>query len=142
MVYHSDEIPQDIGYSLTGLLPMHCVYLNFDTIEIVFSWNKATFQIFKNHAYFSVTSIALNDVNVRGGNVIKRFAREIGTSQKFVSLWQIKGKWVRKLWICDSCMLNVCFRKYSMPFFLCQNESLQFEGKYMQCILVCFSKSL
>ena len=26
MVYHSDEIPLDIGYSLTGLLPMHCVY--------------------------------------------------------------------------------------------------------------------
>ena len=26
---------------------------------------------FKSHAYFSVTSIALNDVNVRGGNVIK-----------------------------------------------------------------------
>ena len=50
------------------------------------------FPIFKSHAYFSVTSIALNDVNVRGGNVIKRFAREIGTSQKFVSLWQIKGK--------------------------------------------------
>ena len=92
MVYHSDEIPQDIGYSLTGLLPMHWVYWNFDTIEIVFSWYKATFPIFKNHAYFSVTSIALNDVNVRGGNVIKRFAQEIVTSQKFVSLWQIKGK--------------------------------------------------
>ena len=92
MIYHSDEILQDIGYSLTGLLPMHCVYLNFDTIEIVFSWYKATFQIFKNHAYFSVTSFALNDVDVRGGNVIKRFAREIGTSRKFVSLWQIKGK--------------------------------------------------
>ena len=26
MVYHSDEIPLDIGYSLTGLLPMHCLY--------------------------------------------------------------------------------------------------------------------
>ena len=24
MVYHSDEIPLDIGFSLTGLLPMHC----------------------------------------------------------------------------------------------------------------------
>ena len=91
MIYHSDEIPQDIGYSLTGLLPMHSVYLNFDTIEIVFSWYKATFQIFKNHTYFSVTSIALKDVNVRGGNVIKRFAREIGTSQKFVLLWQKRG---------------------------------------------------
>ena len=142
MVYHSDDIPQDIGYSLTGLLPMHCVYWNFDTIEIVFSWYKATFPIFKNHVYFSVTSIALNDVNVRGGNVIKRFARKIGTSQKFVSLWQIKGKWVRKLWVCDSCILYVCFRKYSMTFYLCQNESLQLEGKYMQCILVCFLKSL
>ena len=89
MVYHSDEIPLDIGFSLTGLLPMHCVYWNFDTIKIVLSWYKAYFLIFKNRAYFSVTSImsiAYNDVNVRGGNLIKPFAREIGTSQKFVSL--------------------------------------------------------
>ena len=47
---------------------------------------KTTFPIFKNRSYFSVTSIALNDVNVRGGNVIKPFAREIGSGQKFVSL--------------------------------------------------------
>ena len=40
MVYHSDEIPLDIGLSLTGLLPMHCVYCNFDTIKIVLSWYK------------------------------------------------------------------------------------------------------
>ena len=26
MVYHSDEITLDIGFSLIGLLPMHCVY--------------------------------------------------------------------------------------------------------------------
>ena len=45
---------------------------------------------FKNRAYFSVTSLALNDVNVRESNAIKPFAREIGTSQKFVSLLQIK----------------------------------------------------
>ena len=119
MLYHSDEIPLDIGYSLTGLQPMHYVYWNFDTIKIVLSLYNATFPIFNNHTYFSVTSIALNDVNVSEGNVIKPLSREIGTSQKFVSLWQIKGKWVRKLWICDSCMLNVCFRKYSMPFYLC-----------------------
>ena len=37
MAYHSDEILLDIGYSLTGLLPMHCVYWNFDTIKIVLS---------------------------------------------------------------------------------------------------------
>ena len=86
MVYNSDEKPLDIGLSLTGLLPMHCVYLNFDTIKIVLSWYKAIFPIFKNRAYFSVTSIALNDVNVRGGNVIKPFEQEIGTSQKFVPL--------------------------------------------------------
>ena len=88
MVYLSDEIPKYtcIGYSLTGLLPMHCVIWNFDTIKIVLSWYKAKFLIFKNRAYFSVMSIVLNDVNVRGGNVIKQFAREIGTSQKFVSL--------------------------------------------------------
>ena len=60
---------------------MHCVYWNFDIIKIVLSWYKATFQIFKNRAHVSVTSIALNDVNVRGGNVIKPFAREIGTGQ-------------------------------------------------------------
>ena len=83
MVYHSDKIPLDTGYSLTGLPPMH---------KIVLPWDKATFPIFKNHAYFSVTSIALNDINARGGNVIKPFAREIGIMQKFVSLWQIKGK--------------------------------------------------
>ena len=35
-------------------------------------------------------SVALNDDNVKGGNVIKPFAREIGTGQKFVSLLQIK----------------------------------------------------
>ena len=33
MTYHSDEIPLDIGYSLTGM-SMHCVYWNFDTIKI------------------------------------------------------------------------------------------------------------
>ena len=82
MVNHSDEIPLDIGFSLAGLLPMHCVYWNFDTIKIVLSWYKAIFPIFKNRAYFSVTSIALNDVNVRGGNVLKPFARDIGTGQK------------------------------------------------------------
>ena len=74
MVYHSDEIPLDIGFGLTGLLPMHCTYGNFDTIKIVLSWDKATILIFKNSAYFSVTSIALYDVNVRGGNAIKPFA--------------------------------------------------------------------
>ena len=86
MVYHSDKIPLYIGFSLTGLLPQHCVHCNFDTIKNVLSWYKALFLIFKNHSYFSVTSIALNDVNVRGGNVIKPFAREIGTVQKFISL--------------------------------------------------------
>ena len=83
MVYHSDEIFLAIGFSFTGLLPMYCVYWNFDTIKIVLSWYKATFPIFKNRAYFSVTSIALNDVNVRGGNVIVPFAREIGSVQNF-----------------------------------------------------------
>ena len=70
MVYHSDEILLVIGFSLIGLLSMQCVYLNFDTIKIVLSWYKATFPIFKNHAYFSVTPIALNDVNVRVSNVL------------------------------------------------------------------------
>ena len=66
MIYHSDEIPPDIDFSLTGLLPIHCAYWNFETIKIVLSWYKARFPIFKKRAYLSVTSIALNDVNVRG----------------------------------------------------------------------------
>ena len=74
MVYHSGEIPLDIGFSLTGMLPMHCVYCNFDTIKILLSWYKVTFPIFKNRTYFSVTSIVVKDVNVSGGNVIKPFA--------------------------------------------------------------------
>ena len=82
MVYHSDEVLLDIGFSLTGLASMHYVFWNFGTIKMVLSWYKATFPIFKNHAYFSVTSIALNDVNVRGGNVTKPFAPEIGSVQK------------------------------------------------------------
>ena len=86
MVYHLDVMPLDIGFSLTGLLPMHCAYWNFDTIKIVLSWYKAIFPIFKNGAYFSVTSIALNDVNIRRGKAIKPFAQEIGIGQKFISL--------------------------------------------------------
>ena len=65
---------------------MYCVYWNCNTIKIVIFWYKAIFLIFKNRACFSVMSIALNDVNVRGGDVIKPFAREIGSGQKFVSL--------------------------------------------------------
>ena len=45
MVYNSDEILLDIGFSLTGLLTMHCVYRNFDTIKIVLSGTKAHFQL-------------------------------------------------------------------------------------------------
>ena len=86
MVYHSDEIPLDIGFRLAGLLPMHCLYWNFDTIKIVLSWYKAILLIFKNCAHFSAISIALNDVKVIGGNVIKPIAQEIGINQKFVSL--------------------------------------------------------
>ena len=71
-VNHSDEILLDTGFSLTGLLSMHCVYWNFDIIKIVLSWYKAIFLIFKNHACFSVTSIALNDVNVKGVTLQKR----------------------------------------------------------------------
>ena len=86
MVYHSDEMPLDFSFSLTGLLHMHCVYWNFDTIKIVLSCYKAIFLIFKNRACFSVTSTALIDVSVRGGNIIKPFAREICTGKKLASL--------------------------------------------------------
>ena len=53
-------------------------------MKIVLSWYKATFPIFKSRAYFSVTSIALNDVNVRGGSVIKPFAREISSGKSLL----------------------------------------------------------
>ena len=50
---------------------MHCVYSNFDTIKIALPWSKTEMPIFNNHAYFSVITLVLSDVNVRGGNVIK-----------------------------------------------------------------------
>ena len=70
MAYHS-EIPLDGGFSWTGLPPLNCAYSNFDPMKIVLSWPKAEMPIFRNYAYFSVTSLVLKDVNVRGGNVIK-----------------------------------------------------------------------
>ena len=51
--------------------------------KLSFPGTKPHFSIFMNRAYFSLTSIALNDVNVRGGNVIKPFAREMGSVQNF-----------------------------------------------------------
>ena len=61
--------------------------------------SKLSFPGTKPHFRFSrivhilvLRPLLLNDVNVRGGNAIKPFAREIGTGQKFVSLLQIKGK--------------------------------------------------
>ena len=95
MVYHSDEIPLDFGFSLTGLLPMHSVYWNFVTIIIGLSWYKVTFPIFMNRAYFRVTSIALNDVNIRGGNVIK----PVCTRNRYRSLFVLmadKGEMSKK----------------------------------------------
>ena len=47
MVYHSDEILLDIGFSLTGLPPMHCVY-NIETsiqLKLSFPGTKPHFQI-------------------------------------------------------------------------------------------------
>ena len=62
-VYHSDEIPQ-FNWSAAYAL---CIETSIQA-KLSFPDSK---PIFKNHAYFSVTSIALNDVNLRGGNVIK-----------------------------------------------------------------------
>ena len=44
MVYNSDEIPLDIGFSLTGLLPIHCVFRSFDTIKLSFPGTKPHFR--------------------------------------------------------------------------------------------------
>ena len=71
MACHSNEIPIDIVLSFTGLLPMHSSYSNSDTIKFALSRSKAKMQIFNNNVYFSVTSLALNDVHVREGNIIK-----------------------------------------------------------------------
>ena len=49
---------------------MHYGCSNFDTIKSVSSLPKAKMPIFKNHTYFSVTSLVLNDVHVRDNNVI------------------------------------------------------------------------
>ena len=49
MVYHSDEIPLDIGFSLAGLRPMHCV-LTETSIQ-----SKLSFPGTKPHFLFSRT---------------------------------------------------------------------------------------
>ena len=52
-------------------------------VAYVIPGTKPQFQFSEKRAYFSVTCtfIALNAVNVRGGNAIKPFALEIGTGQ-------------------------------------------------------------
>ena len=62
-----------------------CIETSIQSI-LSFPSTKPHFPIFKNSAYFNVTSIAKNDVNVSWANVIKPFAREIGSGQKLVSL--------------------------------------------------------
>ena len=52
MVYHSDEILQDIGFSLTGLLPMHCLYWNFDTMKIGHYLVQSHFSEFQEPCIF------------------------------------------------------------------------------------------
>ena len=47
MVNQSDEKSLDIGVSLTGLLSMHCMYCNLDTIKISFPGTKQHFRFSK-----------------------------------------------------------------------------------------------
>ena len=44
MAYHSDEIPLDIGFSLTGLLPMHCVIETLIQSKLSFPGTKPLFR--------------------------------------------------------------------------------------------------
>ena len=142
MVYHSDEIPRDIGFSFTGLLPMHCVYWNFDTIKIFFSWFKATFPIFKNGAYFSVTSNALNDINVRGGKAINTFSREIGTSLNCIVLAD-KGDMSQKTMDMWFMHVKCLFKKIQHAFLHLLKSVFTIWGKiYAVYISVLFKKSV
>ena len=54
--------------------------------KLSFPGTNSHFRFSRTVGFFSATSVALNDVNVSGGNAIKPFAQEIGTGQKFVSL--------------------------------------------------------
>ena len=40
-------------------------------LDMSFPDQKTKKPTFKNHAYFGVTSLVLNGVNVKGGNVLK-----------------------------------------------------------------------
>ena len=44
MVYRSDEIPLDIGFSLAGLLPMHCVFETSIQSKLSFPGTKTHFR--------------------------------------------------------------------------------------------------
>ena len=69
MAYRSDEIPLDIGFSLTGLLPMQGLYSNFDTVKISFLKPNCRFSTTMH--IFYVKPHGLNDVSIGGSNVIK-----------------------------------------------------------------------
>ena len=74
-------------------------------IKIVLSWYKATFLIFENRAYFSVMSIA--SIDRKNKTVCMRNHYR----SKVCNVIADKGEMSKnKLWICDPCMLNVCFK--------------------------------
>ena len=65
MVYHSDEILLDwLQFNWSAAYALCVLKLRYN--QIVLSLFKATFPIFKNRVHFSVTSIALNDINIKG----------------------------------------------------------------------------
>ena len=86
MVYLSDEIP--LVFVLIKLICCLCTVCVKTSIQskLSFPGTKPKLPMIIYRLDFNVTSIALNDVNVRVGYVIKTFTREIGTHQKIVSL--------------------------------------------------------
>ena len=82
MVYHLDEILLDMGFSFnwSAAYALCVLKLRYNqNCSFLVQNHISDFQ--KNCAHFSITSIVLNDVNIKGGNVIKPFAREIGSVQ-------------------------------------------------------------
>ena len=92
MVYHSDEIPPDIWFQFNWSAAYALCILKLRYNQNCPFLVQSHISDFQEPCIFKCYVHCFKRRQRKRGNVIKPFAREIGTSQKFVSLLQIKGK--------------------------------------------------
>ena len=84
-------------------------------IEVI---NRTKMPTFKNRAYFSITSLVLNDVNVRESNVINRHSRSQYLSE-VKTILAIKEKLNLKTMYAPFIVVSRFLKHYSaLPYFV------------------------